>query len=418
MQTEEQRLRALQDAGLNPTAQSGVVLGTYTGGDINSNILNPTPGLNYGTPNPTPVSSIDKLDSTPPVVATPQEEKATDLTKRLQELNERLVGKSVYRSEQETAQNIPELMKTQTDLSARLKTIQNEALAIPIQLQQEATGRGITTGGLRPLETARLRENAIQALGVSSLLESSRGNLTLAQDLVDKAVAQKYGPIEEEISAKTKNLELIIKSPEYTLADKNRAQAQLDIQEKKKTEVALSKANQEEIWKVATTASANGADFVSDGKPEHATLAQTLNAISKAKTKEEALQIATDTGLTGKAKTTQIVEVGGRKVLIDSSTGKTIKDLGASDIKPKIILTPENRRDLSGAGFGSNEISDIERSVNDFGIKATLSAIDDENKRRAVAKQYNASAVLDEVEIEKEAETKLATTKRWWQFWK
>lgn len=84
----------------------------------------------------------------------------------------------------------------------------------------------------------------------------------------------------------------------------------------------------------------------------------------------------------------------------------------------RIVLTPENRKDLAGIGFNPQDISDIEKSVNDFGIKTTLQSIDDENKRRVVAEKYNAQTILEKIESEKEAETTPATTKRWWQFWK
>ena len=157
------------------------------------------------------------------------------------------VGEAGFRAEQEKVQGIPELQKTQTDLSARLKTLQNEALAIPLQLQQEATGRGITKGGLAPIETAALRNNAIQALSVSSLLEASRGNLTTAQSLADRAVAQKYDPIKAEINAKLANLELLSKDPTLKLADRNRADAQKAIQEQKLAEAAKQEADAKEI---------------------------------------------------------------------------------------------------------------------------------------------------------------------------
>lgn len=188
-----------------------------------------------------------KLDSTPPLTMTPEEEKAQGLSEEVGKLYEGLTGETAFRAEQEKAQGIPELQKTQTDLSARLKALQNEALQIPLQLQQEAEGRGITAGGLRPIETAALRKNAIAALGVGSLLEASRGNLTLAMDLVDRAVSQRFDPIREEIAAKMANLQLILQSPKYSLEQKNRAQKQLDIQNKRDREIN----KQSEYFKIA-----------------------------------------------------------------------------------------------------------------------------------------------------------------------
>lgn len=84
----------------------------------------------------------------------------------------------------------------------------------------------------------------------------------------------------------------------------------------------------------------------------------------------------------------------------------------------EIKLTPENKRDLAGAGYNPQDISDIEKSVNDFGIEATLNAIDDKDKRLIVAEKYNAQTILERVESEIEAKTKPIITKKWYQFWK
>ena len=174
---------------------------------------------------------------------TQPEQQAQDLTSRLQSLNEALVGQSQYQAEQEQKFGIGELQKTQNDLSSQLKGLQNEALAIPISIQQDFQGRGATAGGVQPIQTARLRENAIRALSVSSLLEASRGNLALAIQQVDRAVSQKFDPIKEQIAVKMANLDLILKSPAYSLADKNRAERQKTIQDKKARDVARQESN-------------------------------------------------------------------------------------------------------------------------------------------------------------------------------
>src|SRR3990167_10196931 len=186
--------------GVEVSVSTGQPLSTAP---ITSETFQTTPTIEPQTPKDTPVYPVAGLDSlSAPLEMTQPEQQAQDLTSRLQSLNEALIGESAFRAEQEQAQGVNELVKTQNDLSGRLKALKNEALAIPIQLQQDVTGRGVTAGGLRPIETAALRNNAIQALGVSSLLEASRGNLTLALDLVDRAVAQKYDPLKEEIAVK------------------------------------------------------------------------------------------------------------------------------------------------------------------------------------------------------------------------
>ena len=204
-------------------------------GTITAQSLEPVSGLPYVNPNPTVTPSIPDLTPAP-MTATPQESEADSLTKRLQDLNLSLTGESAARTTAEQAQGISGLTQTQTDLSNRLKALQVESLQIPLQLQQQAEGRGITAGGLQPLQTSALRENAIKSLSISSLLEASRNNLATAQSLADKAVESQFAPLKAERDAKMANLELLLKSPGFTLAEKNRANAQLQTQKKQQAQ--------------------------------------------------------------------------------------------------------------------------------------------------------------------------------------
>lgn len=234
--------------------------GDYTGGrNLNSSLLAPTSSFNYSTPQQTPIPSVDGLDASGGTTLTQPEKTASDLSTKLEGLNNSLVGKSQATTDAENAAGIPDLQKRQSDLSTQLKQLQNEALAIPQQLQIDSTGRGITAAGLAPQQTGRLRTNAIAALGVSSLLDSTNGLISSAQTKVDRAVKAKYDPIQEQIDAATKNLQIILNSPEYTNAEKNRAQAQLDIQNKKAEALAKNKQDSSTIQSWAAAAIANGA---------------------------------------------------------------------------------------------------------------------------------------------------------------
>jgi hypothetical protein len=251
-------------SGLTPdeynAQQSAAASTNYNPNVITSDSLTPQTPITPVQPYIPPVPDVKGLDATPPALPTPQDTKASDLATQIQNLNNRLIGRSEFKTQQETAQGIPELQKTQTDLASQLKSIQNEAQAIPLQLQNEAAGRGITAGGLAPLQTARLRTNAIQALGISSLLEASRGNLATAQSLVDRAVAARFDPIKEEIAAKTANLDLILKDPNTTIQEKNRAQLQKDIQDQKARDLEKQKENAKTGQALAVAALKNNPD--------------------------------------------------------------------------------------------------------------------------------------------------------------
>ena len=265
----------------NPELNPNLVQGkTLIGDTINSDVLSSQTNLSsqVSYPQPQSVFPVASLDSS--FQLTQPEQKAEDFSTQLQKLNEQLLGQSAFKTGQEQAQGVPELQKTQADLVGRLKTLQAEALQIPLQLQQEATGRGITAGGLRPIEQAALRTNAIQALSVGALLEASRGQLTTALDLVDRAVNQKYDPIKEQIAVKQANLDIILKSPSYSLAEKKRAEQQKAIQADQLKNLKQQEQNETEIMQIAINAVQGGAD------------ALTLRNIQRASSPQEALQLA------------------------------------------------------------------------------------------------------------------------------
>lgn len=262
---------------------------------ITSSNLSSPPPIPYQTPNPPPAYPVSTLGSTgtatPGVNSngqmslTPEEQKAQDFNTKLQELNNQLLGQSAYRTEQENAQGIGALNATRQDLTSQLNALKNEAMAIPLQAQNQAEGRGITTGGLRPIEAAAARNNAIQALSVNSLLEATNGNISTALQMVDRAVAQKFDPIKEQIEVAQKNLDLILNSPQASIEDKNRAIAQKAIQEAKADQLAQEQDNWKNIQKVAVDAAAAGVD------------ALTLNKIQNAKSPVEAASLAAAAGV-------------------------------------------------------------------------------------------------------------------------
>ena len=229
-------------------------------GSINSSMLAPTPSLNYQTPKPTPVYPVSSLSTDIPELApTPTENKASALSDQLGGFINDMRGESAYRTDQESKLGVDQYIKDLNDYSTQLKTYQNEADAIPLQLQDDATGRGITGAGLKPIQDAALRRNAIKALTTSSLLEATRGNLSTALTLADRATKQKFDPIREEIDATQKNLDLILKSPAYSREDKNRAAQQQAALDARKRALDVQEKDTETIHGIALQAQQNGA---------------------------------------------------------------------------------------------------------------------------------------------------------------
>lgn len=226
------------------TTPTGVQVDMTTGQPITGEALAPKAPINYQIPQQIPVVPASSIQVD--LEATEPEQEATDLNAQIRKLNEQLLGQSAFRTEQETTAGISDLRKTQADLAGQLEQIQAEEKAIPLQLEQESIGRGRTYAGASPLQADRLRINAIRALTTGALLRASQGQLATALDLVDRAVEQKYAPIKEELAVKTANLKLIMESPEYSRADKNRAAKQQAIIDAEKRRVENDQKNYDE----------------------------------------------------------------------------------------------------------------------------------------------------------------------------
>jgi len=281
--TEQTPTSPIENIASQDLANEGYVPASTS--SINAGTLSDQPEINYQPYQESAPFNASNIDYTPIVPMGETQQRANDMSNELQNLYDQTLGESAYRAEQEEAHDIAGMTATQRDLEAQLKGLINEAKAIPLQLQEESAGRGITAGGLAPIEASKLRQNAIKALTVNSLLEASRGNLATALDLVDRAVAQKFDPIREQIAVKIANLELIRNSEAYTQDERRQAQRQLDIQNARLKQVADQEKAEQDKMAVAIEAAQFGVD------------AATLNRIRNAKDAVEATQIAQAAGV-------------------------------------------------------------------------------------------------------------------------
>lgn len=92
------------------------------------------------------------------------------------------------------------------DLSAQATSLQNEAQAIPIQLQNEFSGRGATDAGIAPIQTSRLRDNALKALSLGQQAAIANADYDKAKNYADMKVDAKYEQMQADINAKLTNI--------------------------------------------------------------------------------------------------------------------------------------------------------------------------------------------------------------------
>lgn len=253
---------------LNPDLIAGKTLVTdetdtvAPGGTIpGTTITTPTPGVisgdtladNGGVDFETGSSSTVDVNG----LLTPTQQEIQDEMDRLRALNEASGGESAFTTEQEEAQNIAGLTQIQQEQATLVQNLQLEAQALANEyagvedvMQAGAEGRGITAGGLRPLTAGQQRLIAIKqrqvasrALTAYAAFNVAKGNLQVAQDAVDKAVAAKFDPIKEDIEIKTKNLELLMASPLLTAEENAQAKAELENQKAEEKKVAKQEEN-------------------------------------------------------------------------------------------------------------------------------------------------------------------------------
>jgi murein DD-endopeptidase MepM/ murein hydrolase activator NlpD len=186
----------------------------------------------------------------------------------------------------ETKNATQQHLETSADITGKKQLVQdftNQILANKndIQGKQLNIGKfGDTTQGSANAEEARYqREGAVKNLNLSAQLAAAQGNLSLAQDNIDRAVTLKY----EDEETRLKNLKDYLSLNEKQL-ERQDAKA-LNEQKLKlqyyETNLANKKADTDSIQKIAITAGGFGAN------------AGIINKITSAKTVSEAIAAAT-----------------------------------------------------------------------------------------------------------------------------
>jgi Skp family chaperone for outer membrane proteins len=262
------------------------------------------------------IPSLDSIFNTPD---TPLDTEFKTATTNEAGLAGQLAGQTAYQTAQETANDITGKKATVTDLTTQLNNLKAAGDQIPLQFQNDAQGRGETVAGLGSLQSSAVRNNTIQQLGVSAMLNAANGNLASAQDQVTAAVKAKFDPIQAQLDAQKAQLEAI--TPLLDAEEKKQAAAQAAQLQERQTAITQQQDDQKTIYQTMLAAAQNGADSV------------TLQNIHNATTPDAAIAAA---GNSLVKPNTQVVNANGRVLLVDQTTGKTIADLGTSDAALKL----------------------------------------------------------------------------------
>jgi hypothetical protein len=218
-------------------------------------------------------------------------------------------------------------------------------------LQANLGGNNSTeTSAVLAAQNAGLTKAAAADIGVSQAkLTAAQGNLSLAQQQVTNAINLKYSTIEANIQ--TQQAQLAALAPVLDAEQKTQALAQQKVLQDQADAVATQKANEAQVQSIALQAAANGA---TQG---------IMAAITAATDPNVAIQLAAP--YLAKAPT-QVVEVNGHSLLIDSQTGKTVQDLGESN---SVI-----QANIAHGGSGTGGVSSIVDPATDAAVKAIIAS--------------------------------------------
>lgn len=381
-QTEAQRQKALLDAGLTPTQQAGVTAGT--GYSINSSVLQPQPEIKLPTP-PQDTTNYSGMISggqaTIDQYNKDVQKGIDDALKAQQGANPSLIDQYLKSStapteltgqyqtavaglapqEQAVATENVALKSAQAklrDVNARLAGINAEAQAIPIRLQEEATGRGITAGGLAPIQAGELRKVALRALplqaeaiAAQAEVQTAQGNVELAQNTLKLA----QDKLNTAFQLYTKDAE-----NKYNYQKDLRDKVYAYATEKEKQKLDALQKQDDRDFQFMRDQIKNASDIAQEAmKNGQASLAAQITALDP-NSKSYVTDLAELQGQIIPKTETDIIKLdSGETVMIDKKTGNIIKSIGGAKGmggSGATGLTPEQQKDpfisklLSSAG--------------------------------------------------------------------
>lgn len=196
-----------------------------------------------------------------------------------------------------------------TGYNADLKALDREATAIPIQVQNEVAGQGVTDAGAAPDINGRLRNNALKALTIaqkadvaSAMATGSMNRLTLAKEKAQQIIDLKYKPLEDSLNIKLKQYEL--NKDILDGLDKDRSEALSASLNQQKAELEQKKADEKQKMDLITGAAPFApADLLEKAKnaPDATSAAIILGPYGKdylatQKTKQEIIKLQIENG--------------------------------------------------------------------------------------------------------------------------
>ena len=366
-----EELQAKYKAGGNrPLTMEQIIGAPVVPTTINSSILTSSPSPSFINPEPAMPGAFPPIEkSVIPESAYAPTVKEGEISSLIKDITtssgiegERLA----FTAEQEKVQQLEGLQKAEMDYASQLRQLEADYKNIEPRTQEDVLNRGITTkAGLAPITASEQRKLLMQANTVSALYAAAQGRVSFAQQQVDRAVNLKFAQREADRKAKIENLNLLLQDPTLTLQQQKRADARKATLDKEAETDVKKKEDSQTIMKWGIELASNplaAQQIMNIATSENPDLAKAFEIYSQNKPQEKSKL------------DTQVVEVAGRKQLIDTQTGRVVRDLGVSDIPTNEggetrtikFTTTQLNKGASNAGIEVGNFSNLDPDVQNF----------------------------------------------------
>lgn len=172
-------------------------------------LATPSPATNYSSTIANSLADITTQQNNAQAQVDAFNKQGKETSASVANLQSLLGGKGADTTKIYEEQGVNKVYNQLADLNAQATGLKNEALAIPIQIQNEFKGTGATDAGVAPIETSRLRDNALKALSLGQQAAIATAQYDKAKNYADQLVNAKYDQIQADITAKLTNLQAL-----------------------------------------------------------------------------------------------------------------------------------------------------------------------------------------------------------------
>ena len=372
---------------------TGQLSDTLTGEDLKL-----SPDLNITNPDTISFPDVKNIPVTePPQIKEEPTSTAGDLTSRLNELQNKLLGKPV--AEQATiTERTADFTRSLNELNTQIKLHQANALA----RQEEALKSGETLRFASGTAQNIARTDAIEAMKLSALAQGMQGNIMLAENQAKNAVETEFAKVKQDIQTARQNI--LNNYDTFTAAEKKRADATLLSLDEKDAFVARQTSDREQSYKLSIEAAKKGLTNI-----KLLTQIQNSNPL-------EAANLAAPYLAEKEKPLIKDFEVGGRlkRQVLDPMTGRVISETDLGEKGEDKTYTDKTlpgriRQDIISTLTDKEGAKELGKELKLTDLMTIFPEVDRETLQSYMDDFYDYETLILE---------EGATKKKWYEFWK